>query len=688
MLISCRWLKVLVPVEAEPAEIARRLTARGLTVDALVASGDDTVLDIDVPANRPDALGHLGVAREVAAAFGVGLAPAAPSVPGAGAPADATIAVSIADPALCGRYTAGVVRGVRVAPCPAWVVERLTACGLRPINNVVDASNLVMLELGQPVHFFDLARVRGSRIEVRASKRGERLTTLDGIERALAPGTIVIADAERAVALGGVMGGADTQITEATTDILIEAAWFAPAAVRSGARALGMSTDASQRFERGGDPEAPEAAQHLAARLLSELAGGSPAPGFVDARPVPRRAGRLSVRPARASALLGFEVGPEDARRALHELGLQPELRGEAFEVVVPSWRVDLQREADLIEEIGRHLGYDRIPSRAPAEPHGSASSRASLDAEERAGDRLAALGFHETVHYAMLGPDEDGAFVLAGAPPAMALTNPIAETLGYLRRSLLPGLLRSTDLNLRRGAEEIRLFEVGTVFLAKGAGAFPDQPLRAALAWSGPAAPAHWSARARSVDVWDVAGIVEDVISAAFPGSAPSRAAPALDAFHPGRSLTWHDASGRPVAWCGLVHPDLARRLDLTADVWLGEIDLGGAPAGRDLPAYRPFSRQPAVFRDLSIVLEPGVPAEGALQALAAVPAPAPRSLQWIDRYEGAPLAPGESAMTLRVILQPLDRTLTDAEAEGYRGLLVAALETVPGVRLRRMDA
>ena len=687
MLISFLWLKELVPLDADAAEVGRRLTARGLTVDAVTAVGDDTVFDLDVPANRPDALGHLGVAREVAAAFGLPLRPQAPAPEAAGAAV--TVPVTIEAPGLCGRYTARLVRGVTVGPSPASVVRRLEACGVRSINNVVDVSNLVMLELGQPVHTFDLERLKGTGIRVRRASAGERLTTLDGIERSLDTTMLVVADEAGPIALAGVIGGAGTQIRATTKGVLIEAAWFNPASVRSTARAMGISTDASLRFERGCDPEAPPLAQNLAARLLAALAGGTPAPGMVDVRSSTPPLRTLTVRLSRAARLLGYAPAAEDAQAALAALDLAPRARGEAIEVTVPTWRVDLEREADLVEEIGRHLGYDRIPSRTPPGVSRSSPALRGSKLEEAVRDRLAALGFNEAFNYAMIGPGEDDAFVGAGTPSALALTDPISETLSVLRRTLLPGLLRATDQNLRRGAADVRLFEVGAVFHARGAGELPDEPSRAGFAWSGAALPPHWSGASRAADAWDAAGLIEDILSslAAREGSF-RRERGDLAGLHPGQSFLWRDGSGRRVAWCGPVHPERAIRLGLPARVFLGEADLRTAahhPA--EAAAYRPISRLPGTWRDLSLVLEPDAASGDVLAALAVVPSPAPATMTWIDRYEGPPLVSGQVAMTLRVMLHPVDRTLTDAESEAYRAELLAALDGVFGVRLRRID-
>jgi phenylalanyl-tRNA synthetase beta chain len=680
VLISIAWLRELVAVDADPHAIANALTARGLTVDAVTAAGDDTVLDIDVPANRPDALGHRGVAREVAAAFGRRLTAQRSAPHASGASIEKEIDVTIEEPSLCGRYTARIVRGVSIGPSPAWVVSRLEACGLRSINNVVDISNLVMLELGQPVHFFDLARLAGGTIRVRGALAGERLTTLDGIERSLSPGMVVIADGSGPVALGGVMGGAGTEIRTGTKDVLVEAAWFTPAAVRRTARGLGLVTDASQRFERGADPEAPLAAQDLAALRLAELAGGTTAPGTIDRRPAAARPTKLVVRLARAATLLGYAPGADEAVAALAALELSPRRTGESVEVTIPSWRVDLQREADVVEEIGRSLGYDRVPTAMPASaPRASSSPPPPI--EDAARDRLASRGFHEAITYSMIGTGEDDRFVPAGAPPAIPLENPISSALSLLRRSLLPGLLRAADQNVRRGTGDVRLFEVGRVFLAS------DEPLRAGFVWTGGAAPAHWSEPQRTADVYDAAGLVEDVLALSARRET-HRERSSLSALHPGQSIVWRDASGRDVAWCGALHPALAGALAVASAPLLGEIDL--TALGPDLPGpvpARPIPNLPAASRDLSLVLDRALPAGAVVEALARVPSPAPATFRWLDRYEGPGLGKDEVSMTLRVILQPRERTLLDAETETYRQALISALSAVEGARLRRTE-
>ncbi len=684
MLVSLRWLQDLITGHLpEAAEVARVLTARGLTVDAVRPIDDDAVFDVDVPANRPDALGHVGMAREVAAGLGLSLRPRPAPAAGSGDEIGGAVRVRVDDAERCARYTARLVRGVAVGPSPAWVVRRLESCGLRSINNVVDISNLVMLETGHPNHTFDLALVRGAIIVVRRAQRGETLVTLDGVTRKLDPDMLVIADGEGPTAIAGVMGGALSEIRATTRDVLIEAAWFLPSAVRATARRLGMSTDASQRFERGADPEATLAAQEMCLRLLAEICGGRPAPGLIDVNAVPRVRPTLQLRAARVAHLLGYAPAPEEIHRALAAVGLAPrDAAPGIIEVTVPSWRVDLEREVDLIEEVARHLGYDRIPEAEPT-AFPARTAAAAQPADERARDLLASHGFHEAFNYAMIGPGDDDAFVPAGTPASMTLSNPLAEPLGVLRRSVLPGLIRASAGNLRRGVDHARLFEVGKVFLAQGQG-FPVEPLRLGFVWSGAATPPHWTHTSRTVDFWDAIGLAQAVIQAFRPGARVTAAPGDLSGFQPGQRAVLHTEAG-PAAWCGVVDSALGRALDAPAAILAGEVDLDViARIPERPPRYVPLPRVPGSERDLAVVVGSATSAAQVLETLAAVPAPAPARFDVVDRYVGPPLEAGESSLTVRVILQPLERTLTDAETEDFRTRLVAALGKLPGVRLR----
>ncbi len=681
MYASFDWLRELCPIEAGPEEAAAALTRRGLTVDAVETIGDDTQFEIDIPANRPDCLGHRGLARELSAAFGVPLASPTPPPAAGGGDVSESIAVQIEADDLCGRFTARIVRGVSLRPSPPEVIRRLEVCGLRSINNVVDASNLVMLETGNPIHFFDLPTLEDQRIIVRRAKAGETLTTLDDQKRALDEEMLVIADGRKAIALAGVMGGAETEIGAATRDVLIESAWFLPRSIRRTARKTGLASDASHRFERGVDPEGVRAAQDMAVRLLVELAGGRADSGWVDLYPGAAEPRRLGLRTTEMQRLLGYLPGAEETREALAALALDPVEGGAGtFEVTVPSWRVDLEGEADLVEEVARHLGYDRVPTSMAGLPE-IETSTGNVDRAELARDLLARRGFHEAYGYAMIGPGEDERFVEPSLRAPLGLTHPIVETMAVLRRSILPGLLRAVDLNLRRGNRDVRLYEVGKVFHPSGDG-FPAEPLRAGIVWCGRARPSHWSEPDRDVRWFDLAGLVEDVLRSASPGMPIDRAPGGTRAQHPGLSAVWvHGAT--EVAWAGPLHPELSA--ELTREIWIAEIDFDRLPAGETrVAAYTRLPNLGAVERDIAVVLPPDRSWREVRDALTAVEAPVPASIEAVDRYEGKPLAAGSAAVTVRVRLQPDRTSLTEETIEEYRRRLVDELTGPLGLEIR----
>lgn len=687
MQFSMAWLRELCATDAPVGRVAELLTARGLTAESVQACGPDHSLDLDIPANRPDCLGHRGVARELAAALGLPQTPGpswTPPVDESEADAAHTIRVEIQAPADCRRFTARVVRGVRVAPSPAWVVQRLEACGLRSINNVVDASNLVMLGTGNPVHFFDLRQITDGCIHVRRARQGETLTTLDDVQRDLTPEMLLVADPRRPLGLAGIMGGADSEIDDTTRDVLIEAAAFASASIRANARRLGLHTDASQRFERGVDPEGVVPAQALAAWLLSQLAGGVPDRGMIDLYPGKAPAPTRVLRLPRLGRLLGYQPGRDETISALTALELEPNDLGDgSIRITVPSWRVDLEYEADLVEEVARHLGYDRIPAVATALVDGG-GSEAAASMEERARDELAHAGFHEAYGYAMLAAREDAPFVEPDAAPPLRLANPISETMAYLRRSILPALVKAADLNLRRGVKNVRLFEVERAFLGDpGGGGRPREPGRVGLAWSGAAVAPHWSQPDREVDVFDVAGIVERLLERLRPGLHSQRTRFERDAFHPRRSMCWKLSSGAAVAWCGQLHPRLA--LELPQPLYLGVVDLDAlGQMTVATPHYRALPRLGPVTRDLAVVLPEGNTYAEVLQTLNTIDPPVRVRIDAVDRYQGPPLPAGSASLTLRVTLQPDDRSLTEEQIEGYRSRLVQALEQKLGLKIR----
>jgi phenylalanyl-tRNA synthetase beta chain len=459
----------------------------GATAGAMLSSvlaGGETVLDVEITPNRGDWVSLLGMAREVRASFGGTLRLPETAAPERGTPAADAVKVAIEDRTGCACYAARVVRGVRVGPSPDWLARRIEAAGFRSINAVVDVTNLVMLELGQPLHAFDLARVRGRSIRVRAAEAGEKLRTLDGHLRELAREDLVIADAEGAVAVAGVMGGADSEVTAATREILIESAYFDPPRVRRTAKRLGLSSDASYRFERGVDPDGQVRAADRAARLIAELTGGEVARGVVlaEGEPVPL-ADPIVLAPARVNRLLGTQLAPAEVQALLARVEVKAEPRGDAFVCQPPRYRPDLRIAADLVEEVARIHGYDRIPSTLPGGAIEGVSIPARRETREAVRSALVGAGFTEVMTYPFASSGDADALRLAADDPrrrAVRVVNPIQADRPWLRTQLVASVLRTAHANRARQVEEIRAFELARVFRAGAPGALPDEPIEA----------------------------------------------------------------------------------------------------------------------------------------------------------------------------------------------------------------
>jgi phenylalanyl-tRNA synthetase beta chain len=679
------WLADFVEAPAAP-ELAARLTALGLAVEGFEPAGGDVVLHVDVTTNRPDCMSHLGLARELAVATGRPLRPPPNGSGEAGGSAGAGVEVTIEDAEGCPRCAARVVRGVRVGPSPAWLVSRLEAIGLRPINNVVDVTNYVLWEMGQPLHAYDLARVRGARIVVRRARAGESVITLDGVSRRLDPEVLVIADAEGPVGLAGVMGGQASEVTAATTDVLLEAAHFDPRRVRRGSARLGLHTDASHRFERGADPEAPPAALARAAALLAEIAGGRVLAGAVDvvAGLPPPLAGVLDRR--RLAAFAGLEVPAADVERILGGLGFRLErLDGERWRVGVPSWRhYDFREtrpdggvwEADLFEEVLRHVGLDRIPSALPPVAEPDAGSSAPHELRQRLRRHLASCGLAEAINYAFVSAEEPPA-----APPAwregeaVRLANPLSAQHAVMRRSLVPGLLGAARFNTNRGAPAVRLFEIGHLFPGKKE---PEVETVAIVAggtvgnsWDGP----------RELDLFRVKGWMEGLTQAfdlclteipfddmglLWPGVVPGTGA---GLFAPGDPRRW-------VGWLGRAADE-----EFPYPIFFAELDtsvLAAAPRFRTVTVP---SRFPGIAMDLTLTHPQEVPWRALDDAIEELRTGELVGFELKDRYQGAGVPAGCVNTTIAFLYNAADRSLTQEEVNARHAALAEELRRRFGV-------
>ena len=687
MKISYQWLQEWVAVELSPRALATTLTMAGLAVDGIEPHGGDQVLELDLTSNRPDALSHLGVAREVAVLCGLPLRriEEVTAIPerGGGVARTADLAtVVIEAPDLCPRYTARLIRGVRIGPSPDWLVERLAALGQRSVNNVADITNYVMLEMGQPLHAFDFAQLRGQRIVVRRAMPGERMTTLDGEERTLTPEMLVIADAERAVAIGGIKGGEDSGITDQTVDVLLEAAWFAPAQIRQTSRQLGLATEASYRFERGTDPEIVALASDRASRLIAEIAGGEILDGRIDVYPgrdaIESRRVSIPFRLSRYQALTGLTVELGEAARILTALGCRVESGGmEELVAIPPSWRIDLRIEEDLIEEVVRVVGYDQLATTLP----GSAGAGSYLSGEvERRAVRqlLTAAGYSEAISFSFVNAALDAVYSPAGESERLQLLDPIDETQSHMRTTLLGGLLRALEHNLRHGTRNIRLFEIGKCFLAGGGEeGRPAEIERLALVATGASDERDWQNASARLDFYDLKGVLSAIPDQLARGPfeiIPDTTRPWL---HPGRSAEVRLPDGTTVGFLGQLHPRLAAPFKLVRQpILLAELDLARLLASPRLESrYQPLPKYPTVVRDLALLIERAIPYRQIEEAIRALDLPHLVGIRLFDRYEGKELPPTHHSLAITLRYQALDRTLTDEEIADSQSRLVDCL-------------
>lgn len=634
---------------------------------------DDAVLDIEVTPNRPDFLSVLGIAREVSAATGTPLSYPDTQVEEDPEPAGGVATLEVADPQRCPRYVARIIREVRHVSSPIAMQARLFAAGMRPISAVVDATNYAMLEVGQPLHPFDLALLKGPGIVVRRAQAGETLVTLDGVERTFTGDDLLICDAERPVAVAGVMGGELAEVSEHTSDVLLEAASFERGGVQRTRRRIGLSTEASMRFERGVDPEGAPVGADRACRLMVEWCGARVLRGAIEVGGAPPRR-RIELRSSRASALIGYPVSTADAVGVFDRLGITTETVDETTRVEVPGYRVDLEREVDLIEEVVRIQGYERVGSTLPAitRPGGLPPTYAFRtrvrDALRRAGLReVALIPFVSEADLRMVGDDD-----------AIRVTNPLQADDGWLRTRLTPGLLKVVRHNAHRHVRSVAVFEVDKVFRLRDGQ--PEERPKAAFALSGNADPG-WASDDRPFDVFDAKGVVEAVM--AELGIDWTLGDPIGRPFHPGRSGAVIVGDER-IGVLGEIHPRVADRFDLTARVAVAELEVDALMRlARPVAGVEDVPRFPPVRRDLAFIVDASVPA-GRVRAALEATAGELGSVLLFDVFEGPPLPEGAKSLAFSVDFRAADRTLTDEEADVAVAAIVERLSSEVGARLR----
>ena len=629
---------------------------------------DDTVLEINFTPNRGDALSVIGLAREAAVLTGATMCvPPTTAIP---AECGDSVAVQIEAPQGCARFAGRVIRGVNpLAKTPLWMQERLRRAGQRSLGPLIDVTNYVMLELGQPMHAYDLRRLSGS-IHVRWARDGEVLELLEGTTIALAQDMLVIADDAAPVGLAGVMGGMKSGIAEDTTDVFLEAAWFNPSAVAGRGRRFGIITDASQRFERGVDAEGIERAMNRATRLLLDMAGGTPGPLVITEAPEhrPERA-PIVLRPSQIERLLGIPVAAERADAILSSLGLTVRPTADGFLVTPPSWRFDLQQEADLIEVVARVVGYNEIPEIDAPMPQRAATVAEGKIPAARFVMAMVDRGYHEAIHYTFTDPQLQR--LLFPEQSALALANPISSDLGEMRISLWPGLLKSLGDNVRRQQDRVFMFEHGAKFCAQG-NELKEINCIAGVAFGG-AEPEQWGAPRQAVDFYDVKADVEALIALNGADDWSFRAG-TYDGLHPGKTAHLL-REGRVVGVIGELHPSMTRALDLPAAPVLFEVELD-ALCQSPLPKSEAFSRFPAVRRDLAVVVDESLTFNQLRESVTVGVTGLLRELRVFDVYRGKGIENGRKSVALGLILQDKNKTLTDADVDAVMTGVRARLE------------
>lgn len=709
MKVPYGWLRELVPVPFPVEDVADRLTMAGFEVEELHNINGVMVMDVKVTSNRGDALSMVGISREVAALSDHHVSHPEVALQETGPDVNTLARVIVEAPDLCPRYSARVIQGVTIGPSPAWVQQRLTEAGVRPINNVVDATNYVMLELGQPLHAFDLDTLADRTIVVRRAQAAEPFTTLDGVARTLTTNMLVIADTRRAVALAGIMGGENTEVTDATTNILLESAHFDRAAIRKTARANTLSTESSYRFERIVDPGGTVRAADRAAQLMAEWAGGTIATGVIDVAQPMVLSRVMLLRPARVNAVLGTSIDRAEMITILRalELGLRED--GDNLHVTIPSFRPDLVEEMDLIEEVARIHGYQHIPTTVPGNVTGAGRLAPEMAFEARIRDLLASAGLFEGLSYSLIDYRLLDLMQLPADAPErtqiVPLRNPKSDEYTHLRPTMFVSMLESLRNNARRNIEDVQVFEVGRIFRntggslrfnyapidrrvdidvrVQGADMLPLEQRSAGIALMGRPWTTRWGGGDTEVDFFWLKGVLEQFLDdmAILDVEFVPTVHPTL---HPGRTAEVR-AGGRLIGLCGEVHPRVAEHFDLPRRAYLAEVNVDAlmdlAATERPRPA---LSRFPAVDRDIAFLVAQSQPAERVQQAITAAAGEFVESVELFDVYQGASIPVGQRSLAYRLTFRATDRTLADEEVDTAMTHVRGALVDEIGATLR----
>lgn len=648
---------------------------------------DDTVLELEITPNRPDSLAMIGIAREVGAITGNRLRKPSVEISESIELASDQAGVEILDPDLCPRYAARVIKGVKIGPSPTWMQSRLEKAGMRPINNIVDITNYVMLETGQPLHAFDLDTLHGKRIIVRRAKNGEHMETLDGVLRELDESMLVIADADRPVALAGIMGGADTEISGGTTDILLESAYFNPRSIMRTSRSLGLLSESSSRFEKGVDPNGAVYAADRAAQLMAELADGIVYKGVIDVYPEKIKPKKLPLRTKRVNSIQGTKLSMEEIINILGRLEIPASVVEGTTEMwaFAPTFRPDLEREIDLIEEVARIYGYNNIESSLPESSgkQGGLSLRQNI--AESIKNRLAASGLSEIITYSFIDPSDVEKLQVPEGDIFrwfVKLLNPLSEELSVLRTTLLPGLLKVLKYNINREQYDVHVFEVGHVFWHEEGKEYPDEETMLGIALTGSWKPDEWYGADGDIDFFDLKGIIEVIMDEVGVKNWSVRqfTHPSL---HPGRSAELL-IDNEAIGFFGQIHPEVEAAFDMTR-TYVAEINFNRLiDKAQVTHVFTEIPKYPAISLDVAVLVDDSVTNEQLIEVISGAGKPLLESLHLFDLYTGKGVPEGKKSMAYSMVFRAPDRTLTDEEALDAREKIVSELSKKLGAEIR----
>lgn len=701
MKIIPGWLHEFLEIPVDDRKLAEDLTMAGISVESIEGEGAQTVFDVDFTPNRVDAMNHYGVARDCGAVYDRDMKPIAPRLPPAAVSQAALFKIEIEDAQGCARYTARIMRGVKVLPSPEKIARRLQLLDSRPISNVADASNYALQEIGHPTHCFDLDLLEGGKIVIRRARQGEKLKTLDGVERTLHRDDLVIADAVKPVALAGVMGGFDSMITDKTRNVLIESAWFDPGSIRRTARRHGLHTDASHRFERGADVGITPAACSRVAELVLQTAGGQLEGAEIDAYARKIERPTLTLRRSELRRILGQDISEIEVARILRRLGFAVTAgyassakplhdfaaagsggahaaiaeEVESFAVTVPTWRLDVEREIDLIEEVARIYGYDRFPGTLPPFVGGVVEPPEARK-EARIRGSLLGLGYNEAISLTFNSREDAAAFAPAAA---VEIANPLSETAAVMRTSMVPSMLSMLAYNLNRGNVDVRLFEMGNVYQL--AGQSTHELRRLAIGATGAALRSDVHQPGRPYTFYDLKGDIETLLGQ-FEHTSLYFDAISSDYYHPGRAAR-AVINGTTVARFGQLHPRLAAGRKIKQAVYLAELDLDRLYRhALRKPCYQPIPRFPAADRDFSFLFDDAVSWEQVENSVRALRIAELQGIKPVEIFRGGGVSPGKYSLLLRVTFQSTDRTLRDDEVALWSLQIIKVLQALGGVQ------